>query len=261
MDARVFILSELRAFCRREPLRAGFGGFTWDDITFLRSCLIRLEHGDDSAWNDFTRRLDRYRELRSGVLNLLEDLGFFYFDPGTSQMRMGAFPLEIKPLTLHDADVLLQCLGHEHSPDVVDELPDSGKTGRSEIMYIEAKPGLTGPARIGRVTFSKTGKTVYYRSHRFRSLKGCGYKANYRDVETRIWYWISRCRADGEDTLYPGIVEIDDDVREEYWHTIRRRPGMDHLASFRSEGKYSRRRPQPAKPNHPASGPRRRRRV
>lgn len=31
------------------------------------------------------------------------------------------------------------------------------------IMYIEYKDaGLTGPGRIGRVTFSKTGRTIYW---------------------------------------------------------------------------------------------------
>lgn len=29
-------------------------------------------------------------------------------------------------------------------------------------------------------------------------------------------YWISNCRADGKDTLYPGIVEIDDDTCENF---------------------------------------------
>ena len=55
---------------------------------------------------------------------------------------------------------------------------------RVQIMYIEEKPGLTGPARIGRVSFSKTGKTVYYQARQLQSLKGNGYKANYFDVNT-----------------------------------------------------------------------------
>lgn len=51
-------------------------------------------------------------------------------------------------------------------------------------MYIEYKgDGLAGTARIGRVTFSKTGSTLYYDGKKLRSLKG-GYKANYYDVET-----------------------------------------------------------------------------
>jgi hypothetical protein len=39
----------------------------------------------------------------------------------------------------------------------------SRSTMRPRIMYIEDKSnGLEGPGRIGRVTFSKTGKSVYY---------------------------------------------------------------------------------------------------
>jgi len=38
------------------------------------------------------------------------------------------------------------------------------KAQAGRIMYIECKAGgLTGGARIGRVTFSKTGRTLYYR--------------------------------------------------------------------------------------------------
>lgn len=52
------------------------------------------------------------------------------------------------------------------------------------IMYIESKAGgLTGPARIGRVRFSKTGATLYYAGQYFQSLKGNGFKSNY--------YWLT----------------------------------------------------------------------
>lgn len=95
---------------------------------------------------------------------------------------------------------------------------------QSRIMYIECKTdGLTGPARIGRVTFSKTGKTLSYRGKQFQSLKGSGFKSNYKDVETGEPYWISGPRRDGQDALYPTHVvpEIDDDVYDEYWSVIR----------------------------------------
>jgi hypothetical protein len=95
---------------------------------------------------------------------------------------------------------------------------------KSRIMYIESKSGgLTGPARIGRVTFSKTGATLSYRGQSFRSLKGHGFKSNYYDVETGDHYWISGPRRDGRDALYPTHVapEIDEDVREEYLRDIR----------------------------------------
>jgi hypothetical protein len=98
---------------------------------------------------------------------------------------------------------------------------------KSRIMYVENKSrGLTGPARIGRVTFSKTGKTLHYRGRTFQSLKGRGFKANYFDTETLEEYWISGPRKDGADRLYGEAVpvEIDADVREEYWVEIRGLP-------------------------------------
>jgi len=97
---------------------------------------------------------------------------------------------------------------------------------RTRITYIERKAGnLTGPARIGRVTYSKTGATMYYRGKEFRSLKGAGFKANYYDVETGEEYWISGPRKDGNDALYAtnSPTEIDDDVCAEYWTQIRKR--------------------------------------
>jgi len=97
---------------------------------------------------------------------------------------------------------------------------------RSRIMYIELKiDGVTGPARIGRVAFSKTGKTLYYAGKTFERLTPCGYKSNYRDVESGDRYWISGCRRDGNDGLYGGCdAEIDEDDRHEYWTLNRQRP-------------------------------------
>ena len=102
---------------------------------------------------------------------------------------------------------------------------------KSRIMYLENKSeGLSGPARIGRVTFSKSGKSIYYKGSLFRSLKGSGYKSNYCEVETGDEYWISGPRKDGADRLYGERlpIEIDEDVREEYWITIRQQPENKH---------------------------------
>jgi hypothetical protein len=95
---------------------------------------------------------------------------------------------------------------------------------KQRIMYIERKAGnLEGSARIGRVTYSKTCKTIYYKGKAFRSLKGYGFKSNYYDVATGEEYWISGFRKDRQDRLYGGglhNVEIDDDVREEYLRQV-----------------------------------------
>ncbi|AJQ95523.1 hypothetical Protein YC6258_03487 [Gynuella sunshinyii YC6258] len=100
-----------------------------------------------------------------------------------------------------------------------DKSPEAFKLARSKIMYIEDKSeGIDGSARIGRVFFSKSGKTLYYRGRKFQSLKGRGFKANYFDVETGNHFWISGPRKDKNDRLHGGNqgVEIDQDVYEEY---------------------------------------------
>lgn len=95
---------------------------------------------------------------------------------------------------------------------------------RTRIMYVEDKSeGLNGNARIGRATFSKSGRSLSYGGRTFQKT-GSGYKYNYFDVETGEHFWISGPRKDGADRLYPqstAPVLIDDDVADEYWTHIR----------------------------------------
>ena len=62
-------------------------------------------------------------------------------------------------------------------------------------MYVEQKTSGRlylhdrGPAEIGEVTFSKTGRTVYYRGLTLHRRKGA--MGNYRCEETGDIYWIS----------------------------------------------------------------------
>jgi hypothetical protein len=105
-------------------------------------------------------------------------------------------------------------------------------------MYIETKPdGVSGPARIGRVKFSKTGRSLYYRGRCYESFQG-GFKANYFDSETRQEVWISGCKKKGGDRLYPGLIEIDEDVREEYWTEIRKMSEEKDRKKIHCPGKY-----------------------
>ena len=99
-----------------------------------------------------------------------------------------------------------------------------------KIMYIELKTHAgghndRGAARIGRVTFNRTGKTLTYRGKRFQK-GGTDCCANYHDVETQEGYWISGPKKNGQDrhSCGGGAVEIDEDVREEYWVKIRNQP-------------------------------------
>jgi hypothetical protein len=85
-------------------------------------------------------------------------------------------------------------------------------------MYVELKTGFSdnGPAWIGKVTFSKTGRTAYYRGHNLRRVHGVS--GNYLDVQTGEEYWISGIKRDGTDRHWAGggPVGIDSDVRDDY---------------------------------------------
>ena len=112
---------------------------------------------------------------------------------------------------------------------------------KSRLMYIESKPdGVRGPGRIGRVASSQTGKTLYYDGRELAPLNGRGLKTNYFDTRTREEFWISVPRKDGQDSLYPGMVEIDEDARKEYWRDVRGRPEDVTKGSYRSPGKSKR---------------------
>ncbi len=95
--------------------------------------------------------------------------------------------------------------------------------GSPRILYVERKAGA-GEAWIGRVSFSKTGRTLYYRGKSFRSLGGTGIRGNYVEVESGEEYWISGCKRNGADRLRSRFPVHIDDVAEEYWATIRGSP-------------------------------------
>lgn len=98
-------------------------------------------------------------------------------------------------------------------------------------MYVERKAGaLTGDARIGRVTFNRTGRTICYGGKVFRRIVGGGFKSNYVDEATGDDYWISGCKRNGDDRMYGSQrpVPIDADAREEYWREIRGQPERCH---------------------------------
>ncbi|MEP5379692.1 MAG: 1-deoxy-D-xylulose-5-phosphate synthase [Erythrobacter sp.] len=94
-------------------------------------------------------------------------------------------------------------------------------------MYIEDKSeGSNGPARIGRVSFSKSGRSVQYKGRTFRKAGRRGYKYNHIAEDNGDHFWISGPRKDGADRLYPQSsqpIEIDEDVADEYWRDIRAR--------------------------------------
>ncbi len=77
-------------------------------------------------------------------------------------------------------------------------------------MYVEQKTdgdrslGDQGPAEIGEVTFSKTGKTIYYKGKTFQRIKGGGVFGNYVCLEDGNEYWISGVKKRGSNRHWAG---------------------------------------------------------
>ncbi|MGW3344607.1 hypothetical protein ACWDA3_14940 [Nonomuraea rubra] len=85
-------------------------------------------------------------------------------------------------------------------------------------MYVELKTGYDtdkGPAWISRVSFSKSGRTVYFKGRTLAHQRS--FDANHVDVETGEAFWVSGPKRDRTDRRYSNApVSADDDVAEEY---------------------------------------------
>jgi len=65
-----------------------------------------------------------------------------------------------------------------------------------KILYIEkCAPSHSGEARIGKVSYSKTKQTIYYKSKSLQ--KRHGLRGNYYDLDTGEEYWISGVKKRG----------------------------------------------------------------
>ena len=98
------------------------------------------------------------------------------------------------------------------------------KGENKRVMYVENKDGYISEhsAHIGWVTFSKTGKTVYYKDKVLNRLKGDGISGNHIDEATGEEYWISGIKKRGSNTHWAGStsVKIDSDAKVEYQRII-----------------------------------------
>ncbi len=101
-----------------------------------------------------------------------------------------------------------------------------------DIVYTERRlpSGRLLDARITRVSYSKSGKTIRWRGSSFIRV-GTG---EYVDEETGEVRWFTAPRKDGNDRggNNPGSfpIEIESDVRREYWTHIRGLPERAHEA-------------------------------
>src|SRR5436853_6809565 len=81
------------------------------------------------------------------------------------------------------------------------------------LRYIELKSGHSdnGPAWIGYVTPSKTGRTLYFNGRGLMKRKGqrrgeSG--GNYDDMETGESVWVSGVKKDGKDRQWEGAGRV-----------------------------------------------------
>ena len=81
------------------------------------------------------------------------------------------------------------------------------------LKYIELKSGHSdnGPAWIGYVTPSKTGRTIYFNGRALRKLKGQrrgGWGGNFVDMETGESFWVSGVKKNREDRHWAGSGKV-----------------------------------------------------
>jgi hypothetical protein len=90
---------------------------------------------------------------------------------------------------------------------------------KRRLMYLEHKSGLINGAhaRIGWVTFSKTGQSVHYGALTLAKARTAS--GNFIDPETGDEYWVSGVKKRGSNS-HPGErsvnIVIDDDALTEF---------------------------------------------
>jgi hypothetical protein len=91
---------------------------------------------------------------------------------------------------------------------------------KRRLMYIENKDGEIDGAngRVGWVTFSKTGQTVYYRGRTLEKGEGQGIRGNFLDTATGEEYWVSGVKKRGSNVHWAEhiSVEVDADAMDDY---------------------------------------------
>ncbi|HEX4125825.1 MAG TPA: hypothetical protein VHY37_13950 [Tepidisphaeraceae bacterium] len=92
----------------------------------------------------------------------------------------------------------------------------------TSLRFIELKTGYddNGPAWIGRVQFSRSGRTLYFNGKAFRKAKGGG--AGNHFASTGEKYWISGIKKNGRDRHWAGSgkITIEASAVEEYLNLV-----------------------------------------
>ena len=91
------------------------------------------------------------------------------------------------------------------------------------LKYIELKDGHGGPAWIGHVRASKSGKTLYFNGRALGHSGSHGIAGNHFDCETSEEFWVSGPKKNGQDRLFGSApVMIARDAVDEYLALVGR---------------------------------------
>ncbi len=99
-------------------------------------------------------------------------------------------------------------------------------------MFVQLKSGFgtdRGPSWIGWVDFNRTWKTARFHGRELRRFQGID--ANFYDVASHEWFWLSGPKRDRTDTRY-GLndTEVDQDTQVAYEDFLSgaAAPGREH---------------------------------
>jgi hypothetical protein len=105
------------------------------------------------------------------------------------------------------------------------------------LRYIELKSGHSdnGPAWIGYVKPSKTGRTLYFNGRGLMKRKGQrrgGSGGNYVDMQTGESFWVSGVKKNGKDRHWAGSskVLVEAAALSEHLKVMRSKPWTRHVA-------------------------------
>jgi hypothetical protein len=86
------------------------------------------------------------------------------------------------------------------------------------IMFIQQKTGFdidAGPRWVAWVDFNRSWKTARFHGRELRRFQGPD--ANFYDVHTDAWFWLSGPKRDQTDARYKNInPDVDEDARPAY---------------------------------------------
>jgi hypothetical protein len=105
------------------------------------------------------------------------------------------------------------------------------------LRYVELKSGHddNGPAWIGYVTPSKSGRTLYFNGRALMKLKGqrrSDEGGNYCDMETGESFWVSGVKKNGQDRHWAGFGKVMVEARRflNIWGSSALVPSTKHVA-------------------------------